>query len=271
MEKIFLTKESDGSNKERTLTTSSLISFIFAFIVVELYFISPVYFIFKYKKRYIELKHIPFLQIFLNLLNCSTYVVIALLGDGDFQNLITNSIGVTLCLIVIFQLWSSLSKKKNSSYIFFFFFIFNIIFQIYYFIFKFKKEISTYITIIINICMYLSLNIGSYYAFKENKPDRIPILSAILGLLSSIGWTTYSACLEEGIDSITLFSNSFSIFVLALVIAFYIYLLYCRSNSQSIVIEKNEKDINSNKNKDDEMGKDLENKVEDIEDNNDQE
>ena len=231
MDFLFLKRNlsSDDDDDDRPLTTSSLIAFIFAFIVQELYFISQIYFIFKYNKKFIEKKHIPYLQIFLNLLNTSTYVVIAIKGTGDFQNLVTNGIGLGLCLIVVLQLYLSLSKKKNSNpnYIFNFFFIFNIIFQIYYFIFKYKEGASKYITIVINILMYLSLNIGTYYAFKEGKPDRIPILSAVLGLLSSTGWTIYAACLDGSPDNITLFSNLISILVLVFTIACYIYLIKC--------------------------------------------
>ena len=206
----------DGDEpEEKSLTTSSLIAFIFAFIIVELYFISPMYFIFKYNRKFIQKKHIPFLQIFLNLLNCSTYVVIALTGPGDFQNLITNIIGTILCLIVIIQLYISLSNHKSSKNILLYFYlIFNTIFQIYYFLYKYLPDSYEFLTIIINISMYLSLNIGTYYAFKENKPDRIPILSAILGLLSSIGWTVYSACLEKEFDTITLYSNISSFLVI---------------------------------------------------------
>ena len=258
-------------NDDKSLKASSLVAFIFAFIVVELYFISHLYFIFKYNRRYIEKKHIPFLQIFLNLLNCSTYVIIAIKGKGDFQNLITNSIGVALCLIVVIQLWISMSKKKKNQYFFKFFFIFNIIFQIYYFIFRSCGEKTTgHITIIINISMYLSLNIGTYYAFKENKPDRIPILSAVLGLLSSIGWTVYSACLEDD-DLITLISNMLSIIVLVFTIVCYIFLIKFQSpiKKEIINIEKeNEKDIKNDLNNDEDQATKLENRVGDEENQN---
>ena len=148
-----------------------------------------------------------------------------------------------------------MSKKKNNQYIFKFFFIFNIIFQIYYFIFRNKKikRASDYITIIINISMYLSLNIGVYYGFKENKADRIPILSTVLGLLSSIGWTIYSACLGKGVDDITFYSNMLSIIVLVFIIACYIYLSKFISpiKIETISIKKeNEKDIKNDINND---------------------
>jgi hypothetical protein len=218
-------------NKDKMLSTQSFIAFIFAFILVQLYFISPAYFIFKYNRKYIEKKHIPFLQIFLNLLNCVTYVVIAQIGPGDNQNFITNSIGSCLCLIIIIYLWISLSKKVKSNHLLYFFILINIIFQIYYFIFKYKADLSNYITIINNIAMYLSLNIGTYFAFKEKKPDRIPICSAFLGLLSSIGWTIYSITLgNKQTDPITFFSNLLSFLVLISTIFCYYYLDCCYKN-----------------------------------------
>lgn len=251
-----------GGDNNPHLNTKSLISFIFAFIIVELYFISPTYFIFKYNKKYIEKKHIPFVQIFLNLLNCSTYVVIAITANGDSQNLITNLIGVGICLLVVLHLYLSLPKTKNSNYLFNFFFIFNIIFQIYYLIFKYYKDITDYITIIINICMYSSLNIGTYYAFKENKVDRIPILSAVLGLLSSIGWTLYATFLgkEQKID-ITFFSNLLSFLVLILTIACYIYLSFKKDNNILDTKTKNNEDTNQLK---DTKNNELENQNEEI-------
>ena len=100
MDEYFFNEQNEtkGDDNTKPLTTSSLIAFIFSFILVQLYFISPIYFIYKYNQKYIERKHIPFVQIFFNLLNCSTYVVIAIIGTGDFQNLVTNLIGFILCL-----------------------------------------------------------------------------------------------------------------------------------------------------------------------------
>lgn len=239
-----------------------MIAFIFSFIVVELYFVSPIYFIIKYNNKYIKKKHLPIIQIFINLLNCSTYVIIALKGTGDFQNFLTNIIGVILCLIVILELWLSLSKNKSSNYLLPTFLISNCIFQLYYYIFKIhskgknkekeKEEndlIFQILPIIINISMYSSLNIGVYYAFKEKKADRIPLLSAILGLLSSIGWTTYSLFDEDKeeenkknkADIITLISNALSIIVLVIPIASYLYLStkYKLNQSVNTVIEEN--------------------------------
>ena len=217
------------------------------------------YFIYKYNQKYIERKHIPFVQIFFNLLNCSTYVVIAIIGTGDFQNLVTNLIGFILCLIVVFHLYFSLPKKKYDNYLLHNFIIFNIIFQLYYFIFKYNEGLSKYITIIINILMYMSLNIGTYYAFKEKKPDLIPILSAVLGFFASLGWAIYAACLGEH-DPITLLSNIFSFLVIISTILSYIYLLKFgskTSNEKKVEISEG----NANNNKENEMKNELTEKI----------
>lgn len=259
--------------EEKDLSTKSLIAFIFSFIVVELYFVSPIYFIIKYNNKYIKKKHLPIIQIFINLLNCSTYVIISLKGTGDFQNFLTNIIGVVLCLIVILELWLSLSKSKNTNYLLPIFIIFNGIFQLYYIIFKINeyeedknKKIYSVLTIIINICMYSSLNIGVYYAFKEHKADRIPLLSSILGLLSSIGWSVYSVAVkydednknkeeESNSDIITMVSNTISIIVLIIPIVSYIYLAkkYPNTTMANKLNEENpEKDKIKLENKDEE-------------------
>ena len=108
--------------------------------------------------------------------------------------------------------------------------------------------------------MYSSLNIGVYYAFKEKKADRIPLLSAILGLLSSIGWTTYSiavesdeknkekkeAKVESDSDIITKLSNAISIIVLVIPIISYIYIAKKYKNN---TITNNLHEENSEKNK----------------------
>ena len=251
------------SLEEKNLSPGGLVAFIFSFILVELYFVSPIYFIIKYNNKYIKKKHLPIIQIFANLLNCATYVIIAIKGTGDFQNFLTNIIGVILCIIVVLELWLSLYKRKSSNYLLPFFLISNIIFQIYYYIFKINKGeeknknelIFQILPIIINICMYLSLNIGVYFGFKEKRADRIPLLSAILGLLSSIGWTIYSSFErneevdnnedgENKSDIITRISNGISIIILIVPIVSYIYLskkYQMNQNMDNTVTEDSEK------------------------------
>ena len=266
--------------EEKNLSPGGLLAFIFSFICVELYFVSPIYFIIKYNNKNIKRKHLPIIQIFANLLNCSTYVMIAIKGVGDFQNFLTNIIGVILCIIVVLELWLSLSKRKSSNYLLPIFLISNIIFQIYYYIFKIYKDdeksnnrlIFQILPIIINICMYLSLNIGVYFGFKEKRADRIPLLSAILGLLSSIGWTIYSSFEknekvdnneeeENKSDIITLFSNGISNIILIIPIISYIYLskkYKMNQNMDNAVKEDSEKnkiDL-ENKELDEEEGND---------------
>ena len=227
--RILAEEKEIGGIKSKNLNNYSLTSFIFAFIVVEIYFISPVYFIYKYKKSYMKFKHIPFFQIFFNFFNCSNWVAIALQGEGDFQNFITNIIGVCINLIVIQRFYSSISHKKSHYYKLPIFIIINLVFQFEYILYKFNNEyFSKIVTVVVNVCMYSSINIGVYYGFKEKRADRIPLLSAILGFLSTIGWIFYSIFLNDNYDvteDITTFlSNVLSILSLITPIICYIYL-----------------------------------------------
>ena len=121
--------------------------------------------------------------------------------------------------------------------------------------------------------MYSSLNIGVYYAFKEKKADRIPLLSAILGLLSSIGWTIYSVAVEadekndekkkEKVESdsdiITKLSNAISIIVLVIPIISYIYIAEKYKNNETannLPEESTEKNKIDLENKEEEEGND---------------
>ena len=226
---------------DNTLTEPSLAAFLFGFIFVELYFASPLYFIFKFNKKYIEFRHLPIIQMFINCLNCFCYVLLALYGIGDFQNLLTNTIGTLICLYCIFKLWQSLLPIKKAIYVLYLFTLFNVIFQIYYAIIRYNNDANTTISIINNIAMYLSLNIGTYYGFKENRHDVIPILSTVLGLIASTGWVVYSKLYSKPDDDgndVTTYSNIVSFTCLIIPLLSYIFLAKCRKGSKNYKLIK---------------------------------
>ena len=164
---------------------------ILSFCCQELYYLSPLYFIFKYKKKCIEMKNLPLFQIFSNTLNCLFFITAVLKKAGDFENLITNTFGFVFCLIVVYQLFHSLTKfkEKLSGHFFYLFIIYNLCFQFFYYISGMTSQI---ISKILNVSMYFFCNQNDYYAFKEKKSGIIPILSCVLGLSSSIGWIIYN-------------------------------------------------------------------------------
>ena len=192
-----------GSNiegeEDNKITIGVFIALLISFIFQELYYLSPLYFIFKYNTKRIEMKNIPFFQICFNTLTCVCFIIEAIKGEGDLQNFITNIFGLFFSLIVIYQLWLSLTKEKASQYLLYLFVVFNIIFQIFYFILSLddksssdnKEGISKILCEYLNIAMYLFCNQNDYFACKEKKSGKIPILSCVLGLFSTISWLIY--------------------------------------------------------------------------------
>lgn len=225
--------------KELSLVASCV--FILSFIVVESYFISPAYFIYKFEHNYIKINEVPFLQIFFNTLNCAIYVSAAISESGDFQNLLTNSVGLVICLFILLRLWLVLFKNnKTPGFFIYLLIIINIIFQISYLIYRLDDDegkLTQYFATVINICMYLVLNQNDISAYKEKRADKIPILSCILGLISSIGWFLYAYANQEKqeeekeetqqSDVITFYANLFSFIILIFPITEY-FILFCK-------------------------------------------
>lgn len=251
--------------EDKKIDVSTLICFIFAFISVALYFFSPFYFIYKYEHKYLDLKSIPFLQIFFNALNCTVYVVAALSNTGDFQNLLTNITCLLICIFILLKLFIVINKgNESSTYFIYLLIIFNIIFQIGYYIYRSDDDegyLTQYSAIIINILMYLSLNQNDISAFKEKRPDKIPILSCCLGLLSSLGWLFYAMLssdensYEEQSEDITFYANLFSFFTLITPIVEYLFLFIKYKDEINRYSINNANSVNSPNNKD--MNKDL--------------
>lgn len=218
-------------DQDMKLRPLDFISFILAFLGVEFYYISPLYFIKKYEHKLIELQEVPFIQLFCIILNCSAYMIFGIKGRGDFQNLLTNSIGLLLGLLVLFRLWYIIQKNKGSEYYFYLFLILNIIFQIFYFIYRSEnaEQLSEFVAKIMNVTMYLVINQNDFFAWNQKRADKIPILSACLGLVASFFWFLFAYFTspnqrESNSSQVTKFSNGVSIFVLIIPIGEYLYL-----------------------------------------------
>ena len=205
------------SEQERSLSLPQSITLALAFISVELYFISPLYFIYKFNKNKITVGQVTVFQIFMNFINCLMYNISASIGYGNEQNLFVNALGILLCVFVLLDLYFSFKNKKKNTYLIYFFTCFNVFFEVLYFLIRqFHEEptalektlfspnsnsislgITEYICVFTNFCMYFSLNQNDVTAFREKKAEKIPILSVGLGLISSFFWLIYGFLVEE--------------------------------------------------------------------------
>lgn len=233
--------------KKGTLDLKSAITLAISFVLVEGYFISPIYFIYKFKNKIISLYELPFAQVFINLLNCLIYTIISLQTiidknqSIDIQKLITNGIGTIICLIVLLSLYITYTKFSNKNLFLYMFTTVNIIFEIIFYFLAFYEKPLMIVTMVTNSLMYASINIHVYFAIKQKRYDKIPILSSVLGILASIGWFCYALIRwKEGDDDAqTMIGNAVGIIVLVPPIVTYIF-LKIKYGEQFIAVRREE-------------------------------
>lgn len=250
-----------NDNNSGNLNVKSAITLAISFILVEGYFFSPIYFIYKFKNKIISLYELPFAQVFINLLNCLIYTIISLQTiidknqSIDIQKIVTNGIGTIICLIVLLSLYITYTKFSNKNLFLYMFTTVNIIFEIIFYALAFYEKSGTknedekekqnnplmIVTMVTNSLMYASINIHLYFAIKQKRYDKIPILSSVLGLLASIGWFCYALIRwKEGDDDAqTMIGNAVGIIVLVPPIVTYIF-LKIKYGDQFIAVRREE-------------------------------
>lgn len=223
----------DDNKIEFVAGPGGMISFLIAFFTVQIYFLSPLIFIIRYEKKQIELKEFPFIQVFFNLLNCYAHVIYAYLGYGSLETFINNSVGLAVSLGVFVRAWVALYKRDLKSIWLYLFVVVNIIFQSCFFATRIKQmETLSLLSLTLNILMYLSTNQNVIFAIRTQDSSKIPIVSAIFGLISSIFWIVWYSygvrVVEETLQKerrgVNNFANGISIFCLLVPISLYIFL-----------------------------------------------
>ena len=182
--------------------TFELITKILGVVSVELYFISPIIAIIKYKFGKCELNHIPFIQILCNLVNCASYIVSGI-NLNDNQQLICNLIGIIISSIYLIVLWTfftqeqssttdNKNQRKKTETAIYLFMLFNVVFQVFYFVRGFTSVIKI-LSCILNILMYTAGFVNVYEAYKSRKAEFVPWQGAICGMISTVMWIYYTS------------------------------------------------------------------------------
>ena len=220
--------------------TTELIFTILGVVSVEFYFMSPIIAIVRYKLGKCELNHIPFIQILCNLVNCASYIVSGI-NLNDKQQLICNLIGVIISAIFTVLLWTFYSqdqkptdknKGNKTETIIYLFMLFNIVFQLFYFLKKVTAVIKI-LSCVMNILMYAAGYITVYEAYKSRKAEFVPWQGAVCGLFSTVMWICYTSSLiinrgglvQFKIYYPSLIANSIGFLVLIGIIVYYIKFL----------------------------------------------
>ena len=182
--------------------TFEMVVTVLGVVSVELYFMSPIISIVRYKLGKCEISHIPFIQILCNLVNCASYIVSGLNLD-DKQQFYCNLIGVSISAIYTVLLWTFYSqdqkptdknKENKTETIIYVFMLFNVVFQAFYFLKKIAPVIQV-LSCVMNILMYAAGYIVVYEAYKSKKAEFVPWQGAACGLFSCVMWICYTSSL----------------------------------------------------------------------------
>lgn len=98
------------------MVTQQLIFTILGVTFNEIYFATPCIFIYRHYKGQLDLKYLPTIQVLINLLNCSQWIISGIHGKKqkiDYQKIICNSIGAIISAILIVFLWAFYSRKNH--------------------------------------------------------------------------------------------------------------------------------------------------------------
>lgn len=169
--------------------------------LIEIYYASPGIMLYKYNKEKIPEKMIPTLQILTNLFNTITWIISGIKANAsgqsftvdETQKIVCNSIGTAIGVVLTFFLWLVYSKNKKSEHLIYLFMIYNVFIQIFYIIFRINcPMLSKSMSIILNIIMYSTPLIYSYYAYRCNNRKIIPIVNVAFGTSAAAVWACYA-------------------------------------------------------------------------------
>ena len=121
-------------------------------------------------------------------MNCASYIVSGI-NLNDNQQLICNLIGIIISSIYLIVLWTfftqeqssttdNKNQRKKTETAIYLFMLFNVVFQVFYFVRGFTSVIKI-LSCILNILMYTAGFVNVYEAYKSRKAEFVPWQGAI--------------------------------------------------------------------------------------------
>lgn len=224
--------------------------FYLSTICVNLFFLSPTISFVKFYKmkeeRKEEWKYLPGIQIFTILINCMFWTVSGISSEENNMWLV-NVIGLIIALIFVFFYWKSAFSGKFKEYFIYLFNVCNILFQLgwgsFYLMNKLKGKTNDstlqfghYCAMVFNILMYASVFQNVYFTYKTKDYTKLPIIEALIGLVSNICWIAYSFIQKDKGNSYLqiLIPNSVSLVILIVFIIYYCVLRFSKKGVQTV-------------------------------------
>ncbi len=215
------------------------------------YFSTPLIQIIRMYKGQLNVETLPITLIITILFNCTFWILHGITeststGNVWYSLLICNGYGVLLNTAILFLYLYLLLEKNIKKFIGFGLFVVDLLFEVSYlmeiWIIRKKSDSNQlvgFVATVINILMYLSPATNIVKLCTTGEYEFLPILTNIVGFLTTLLWLIYGILTYEDYNEsakLTLYSNCFSILIVAVQIAFWMY-YFTKSGEKKKAIE----------------------------------
>ena len=240
---------------------------ILSFIFSLLYYLTPILFLFNLYRKLINKKYVSYFSLGSLYLNGLLYFTFCLsTRKNPNYSIITlelcNLIGALLCFIFSLIYINLVYKdKKKFELIILFIFSSLILILLEYVLINFcvnnnhsnLKNIFFYSINVFNILMYLPSGFNIIKIIKDKIPEKIILISSIIGLLNCISWIIFAIdniVIDNGNSVHIIISNSFSALICINQIILFFYFLRQFDNKNDEIndplnLNENNDEINS--------------------------
>jgi len=212
-----------------------------ASILSMIYFSTPLIQIIKMYKGQLKPEHLPLTLLLSILLNCTFWILHGITTSIIEKKiwwslLICNFYGLIINITLLFLFLYIYLEKNIKNFLGYGLFVINILIEISYLIeiwvLKKGKRNDEYnnliggVATIFNVCMYLSPATNIIRLLQNESYEFLPIFTNIVGFITTLVWLVYGILtFDSKNDSAkyTLYSNSFSVFIVTIQIIFWIY------------------------------------------------
>ena len=215
------------------------------------YFSTPLIQIIRMYKGKLNVETLPITLLLTILFNCTFWILHGITesistGNVWYSLLICNGYGVLLNIAILFLYLYLLLEKNIKKFIGFGLFVVDLLFEVSYlmeiWIIRKKSDSNQlvgFVATVINILMYLSPATNIVKLCTTGEYEFLPILTNIVGFLTTLLWLIYGILTYEDYNEsakLTLYSNCFSILIVAVQIAFWMY-YFTKSGEKKKAIE----------------------------------
>ena len=227
-------------------------------ILSMIYFSTPLIQIIKMYKGKLKTEYLPITLLLTILFNCTFWLlhgVTESMNEGKFwaSLIICNGYGLIINIALLFFFLYIYLAKNINKFIGYGLFVVNLIFEITYlmeiWVIRKNKENNDFvgfIATVVNVCMYLSPATNIIKVCQTGNYEFLPIITNIVGFFTTLIWLIYGALTQNDKDpsaKFTLYSNGFSVLIVAFQISFWLFYFAKYSNN---VIQAHEDTSNDN-------------------------